>query len=149
MSENTNEIAVISDPSALSNEITGLTNGVQGFYSSFVGDDHETKLAVLQAMTDSVAIADNLNKKIMVVNIVIQQVDMLDEKTGEVKAQPRVILIDDKGTAFHGISGPLFRDVKNWFGVLGMPATWPAPLPVKITRQGSGNSQYFKASITK
>lgn len=150
MSEISNEIVVSTvDSAALSNKISGMGEGVQGFYSSIEGDDFETKLTVLEAMTDSVPLSENLNKVIEVTNIIVQQVDMLDERTGEMKAQPRVILIDTKGIAYHGISAPLFRDVENWLGMLGKPSTWAGPLPVKITKAGSGNSQYFKASISR
>lgn len=150
MSENTmNEIVLSADAATLSNKISGMGEGVQGFYSSIEGDDFDTKLTVLEAMTDSLPISKNLDKVIQVRNIIVQQVEMLDEKSGELKAQPRVILVDEDGRAFHAISAPLFRDVENWLGMLGKPSTWKGALPVKVTKEGTGNSQYFKASISR
>lgn len=151
MSEITNEIALNTTPesNALANKISGMSDGVQGFYSSIEGDDFETKLVVLEALTDSVPLSENLNKVIMVQNVIVQMVEMLDTNSGEMKPQPRVVLIDEDGKAFHGISQPLFRDVEQWLGTLGKPSTWKGSLPVKVTKAGSGNSQYFKASISR
>lgn len=149
MSENTNELAVIDSSANLGSEIANLSSGQLDVFTTIQGEDFAAKLATLSAVSDSEPIQDNLNKTIHVANIVIQKVDMLDEESGELKAQPRVILIDKDGKAYHGISTPLYRDVKNWLSMLGMPSGWPAPLPVKIARAGSGTRQYFTAKLAK
>lgn len=147
MSEITNEIAVIA-PETLNGELASLNEGRNsGFYSSIKATDFKGKLETLNAMSNSQPLAENLNKAMEIVNIIIQSADMTNETTGEVTAQPRITFITKDGKAFHAISSPLYRDVKNWFGTVGAPSTWPAPLPVKFTREGTGTSKFFKASL--
>lgn len=148
MSENTNEIAVIDvAPANLGQEISQLGAGQMDMFSTIKADDFAGKLATLKAVSDSAPISENLNKVIKVRNLIIQKADMADEKTGEVKAQPRVILVDEDGKAFHAISNPLYRDVKNILMLLGHPETWEAAVPVKVSKAGSGTSQYFTLKL--
>lgn len=148
MSEISNEIVVSA--STLSNELSSLsTNTEVGFYSSLKGDDFESKLEVLAHMTDSEKIEDHLGKTLMVKHVIVQAIEMLDEETAELKPQPRITLIDADGKAYSGISAPLYRDMKGWINALGEPATWAAPLPIKITKEGTGNRRYFKASVSR
>lgn len=117
--------------------IDSLSSGKANVYSSFTGDDFATKVAVLNAVTNSTPIADNLGKTIKLANVVVQSVEMENEQTGELANQPRVILIDDKGAAFHAISGGILKSVENLFGILGHPSTWPGPVSVQIVEEKS------------
>lgn len=147
MSEISNEIVATS---TLNNDLNSMAAGqAAGFYSSITGTDFDSKLEVLNAMTDSQKIDDVLGQTIMVRNIIIQAIEMTDEETGEIKPQPRVVIIDEDGAAYAGISAPLYRDVKNWMNVLGQPSEWEGALPVKVTKEGTGNRRYFKASIVR
>lgn len=160
MSETVNtvsgEIATIDEApvavATLADKIADLrSGGTGGILSTIEGEGFEAKLAALEAINNSKPIAENLNKVIKVANIIVQPIVMQDEKTGEERAQPRVILIEADGTAYHAISGVLFRDVNDWFALLGQPSEWPEgfTLPVKVVRQGSGTSQFFTAKLTK
>lgn len=124
--------------------IQSLNKGEVTVYSSIKGDDFESKKATLNATTNSVAIADNLGKTISLANIIVQAIDMEDEKTGEVSEQPRVILIDDEGNAFHAISQGIFKSLENLLGILGAPDTWPAPVPVQVVEErGRKGYRYY------
>lgn len=128
---------------AVSSAIQALAAGKQTVFSTIAGNDFETKLAVLQATTKSEPLADNLGKPIKLKDIVIQTIEMTDDATGETGPVPRVILVSDDGTAYHAISMGVFRAVENIIGILGMPSTWPAPLPVKVVREGKAPRAYF------
>lgn len=148
MSENTNEIAVIDAPVAnLGQEIANLEHGTMEVFSSIKADTFEGKLANLAAVSSSTPLAESLNKVIKVRNLVIQKVEMPDEQTGEIKAQPRVILVDEDGKAFHAISNPLYRDVKNILMLVGHPSTWEGAVPVKVTQAGTGTRKYFTLKL--
>lgn len=133
----------ILDRSATKGAIEALASGKATVFSTITGNDHATKLEVFNAVTNSLPIADNLGKTINLVNIVVQSVEMTDENSGEVQDVPRTILVDADGTAYHAISGGLFRSVETMLGVVGHPSGWPAPLPVAVTREGSGTNKYF------
>jgi hypothetical protein len=140
------EIAIVEDSSvssaALSNEIAALASGRVSVFSTIQGDDFETKLAVIDALDNAVSLQDNaIGKTINLTNAVVQHIEMPDQN-GELKSQPRVTLIDADGSAFYVISNVVFKDLKNYFGVLGMPHTWPAPLPV-AAEKGKGKQGSF------
>jgi len=154
MSENTAELAVIETPTVsgdtLTRELATMASG-QGpaVMSTIRGTDFASKLQTIDALTNATPLADNLNKTIQLVNVVIQHVEMPDEKTGELKPVPRVTLIDKDGTTFHAMSAVVYSDLKTFFGLLGMPHTWPTPLPVVATKGKAKTGQYITLSIAK
>lgn len=147
------ELAVIEDATAqsvdsLAGKLASLKSGnAGGVLSTLTGTDHKTKIATLSAINNSVPLADNLGKTITVANIIVQPLEMEDEATKQMLAVPRVILIQPDGKAFHAISGVLFRDVQDWFGILGHPSEWEEPLSVKVVQEGTGNRKYFTAKV--
>jgi hypothetical protein len=116
-------------------------------FSTLTGNDFDTKVALMNALSNSVPVSENLKATIPLVNVVVESVDMADEGTGEIKAQPRIILIAADGTAYHAISGPAFRDVKRLLAIMGHPSTWPAPLPIHVAQEGQGTRKYFTVKL--
>jgi hypothetical protein len=145
MTEST-EIATVS-PSTLNSEIANLSQGNLSVFSTLTGNDFDTKVALMNALSNSVPVSENLKATIPLVNVVVESVDMADEGTGEIKAQPRIILIAADGTAYHAISGPAFRDVKRLLAIMGHPSTWPAPLPIHVAQEGQGTRKYFTVKL--
>lgn len=143
MSDVSNAVEVSSTGSKIAESVQSLADGKQTVFSTITGDDFATKMAVLNATTASKPLAENLNKKINLANVVVQIVEMADEQTGELREVPRTILIDADGTAYHAISNGVFRAVENILGILGAPDSWPSPVAVKVQREGTGNRQYF------
>lgn len=134
MSETSNELVVTDttpmNSTGLNAELSNLNNGQVAVFSTVKGTDHKSKVGILNALTNSEPLADNLNKPFKLANVVIQSVDMPDERTGEINAVPRITLIDEAGKSLHVMSSVVYKDLKNIFGILGMPHKWPEPLPV-------------------
>ena len=128
-----------------------MRGGSAGILSTIQGDGFEPKLAALAAMDNSEPISENLKKTIKVANVIVQPIVMKNEDTGAMEAQPRVILIEESGKAYHAISNVLFRCVQDWFALLGQPKDWPAgfTLPVQVYKEGTGNRQFFNAKLAK
>ena len=145
MTEST-EIAVVSG-TVLSNEIANMSKGQLGLFSTITGDTFESKAALLNALSNSEPISENLKSTIQLANVVVESVDMPNEQTGEISAQPRIVLIAADGKAFHAISGPVFRDVKRLLAVMGHPTTWPTPLPIHVAQEGTGTRKYFTVKL--
>jgi hypothetical protein len=143
------DVAVIDDDATVARKfntadaIQALASGRATVFSTMTGDDFDTKLALLDAVTNSAAIADNLGKTIRLVNVVVQTVEMPDEQTGELQELPRTILIAEDGTAYHAISMGIFRAVETVLGVVGQPSTWPSPLNIQVTREGKAPRAYY------
>jgi hypothetical protein len=147
MSDNNTDVEVF-DSNSLRNDIAALNNGNAVFHT-FQGADFDTKVAVLDAMTNSEAIADNIGTVIQLANVIVQPVDMANERTGKTESQPRIILVDAEGKAYHAISGGLFRSLQNIFGILGKPESWNGPLPITIERLKGKQGNFFTARIAK
>lgn len=151
--ENNTEVAVIDpafsdDALRQSLEILNRGGGGGNMFSTIKGGGRAEKLATLSAMTASVPVSENLNKSIKVAHIIVQKIEMADETTGELKPQPRIVLIDEGGTAYHAISGALYKSVENIIGIFGSdPAGWGGPIPIKIVQEGSGTRKYFTARV--
>lgn len=133
--------------SAVGQEILALAQGKSAFLSTLTGDDFETKVKTIEAMTNSVPVKENLNKTINLVNIIVQAVPMADRATGEIREQPRILLLDADGTAYHAISGGLWRSVQNILNVLPHPSQWPSPLPIHIASVKGGQGDFYTAKI--
>lgn len=130
-------------------DIAALKQGGAAVFSTITGADRASKVAILNAMTNSKPVSENLGKTFNLLNVVIQAIEMEDETTKEMVSVPRIVLVDDKGEAWHAISSGLFKSLENIFGVMGNPDTWEGvPLPIKITQAGTGNRKYFTVSIT-
>jgi hypothetical protein len=145
MTEST-EIAVVSS-NTLNTEIANLSKGNLAVFSTITGDNFDAKVTLMNALSNSVPVSENLKATIELVNVVVESVDMPNEQTGEISAQPRIILIAADGTAYHAISGPAFRDVKRLLAVMGHPSTWPAPLQIHVAQEGTGTRKYFVVKL--
>ena len=134
-------VSVRSDPRSI---IAALNNGEVSLYSSFKVESHADKLAVLKALTDTVPLDEHLGEIINLQNVIVQAVEMNDEKTGELVTVPRTILIDADGTAYAAMSNGIMRSLENVFGILGQPSEWPQPVAISVVEQKSrGGYKFF------
>lgn len=117
----------------LMDEIQALKNGKTPVLSTMDGDDRASRIATLQAMTDSTPLDEVMGKELELANYVVQPVEMPDEETGELVQVPRIILVTSDGTAYHAISGGIFSALKNISSILGMPSKDNDEWPVKVT----------------
>jgi hypothetical protein len=150
MSDSTTAIVPTnSDDDFVAAAIEDIRNGKALAYSSITAEDMGSRLAILEAVTDSQPISENLNKPIAIRDIIIQKIPMADQVSGEITDQPRIVFISEDGTAYHAISQGLLRSVNNLIGIAGEPGTWPADnLPVAtFKRVGPNGRQYFTAAF--
>jgi len=69
------------------------------------------------------------------------------EKTGEIAPAVRTIFITPSGDAYQAFSGPIFNAAKRILTLLGEPSSWPAPLKVRVTEEGSGKNRFYKLTL--
>ena len=151
MSVESTEIATIVDAApiaGLSTELANLSSGRLNVFSTITGTDFASRVAVINAMTAAVPVADNLDKQINLKDVVIQSVTLANQATGELEESPRITLIDEDGSAYSTTSAPVYKDLKNVFAILGMPSVWPSAVPVKISKEkAKGAGHYFTLSV--
>jgi len=133
--------------SSVSREIQNLATGQAAFYSTISGNDFNTKIKIVDAMTNSLPVKENLNRTINLVNVIVQSVPMVDTRTGEVQDQPRIVLLDADGTAYHAISGGLWRSIQNILGIFPHPSEWPAPLQLHIVSAKGRQGDFYTVKM--
>ena len=119
--------------------IDRMQSGQVRVYSSFVGDDTATKLKVFDAITNAERVDEHLGETINLRNVVIQPVSLpeTNPNTGVVTevTAVQVVLVDEDGTAYAGMSKGLFSSMERLFGILGQPSTWEGPVPIKVVQE--------------
>lgn len=119
-----------------------LSSGA-GVYTTIVGTTLEARKSTLNAVTNAEPIADHLGETINLVHVVAQAVTVVDEKSGESNDTVRTILLADDGKAYAAISEGLLGSLRDIFGIMGEPNTWPEPLPVQVVEKRSRSGFRF------
>ena len=147
MSEHNDNTSIVPmEASDLRDEIVGLSEGRKDLYSSLIADTFEGKLELLAAVTDAAPVADAVNVPINLKHVIVQAVEVTNEN-GTVATVPRVVLLDDQGQAFYGISEGLYRSVTTYIKLLGDPNTWAQPVKIIVKRAGKAPRQYFTMTL--
>ena len=123
--------------------------GVGASYCSIKADpaDRDAAGRVFNALNNPEhRVADFINKKISVKDVLVEIAEVVNEDTGEVEQAPRVVLIDEKGEAYQSVSVGMFTAVKNAIKVFGAP-TWEPPLGIVIKQKAVGKGSMLTFDI--
>ena len=140
----TNETAI-----AKQDVSTIMAGGVGNSYCSIKVDptDRKTAAKVYNALNNpEYRIADFINKDIFVSDVLVEVAEVMNEETGELEHAPRVVLIDDKGSAYQSVSIGMLNVVKNAVKVFGEP-TWEPPLVMTIKQKPVGRGSMLTAEV--
>lgn len=125
------------------NQVQGITQESDDFYTSLRLDTRAQKMSMLQAVNNSVPLQDKVSEDIAVVDVILQAVSFVNEETGLVENTVRTTLIDADGNAFHAASKGIAIALKTAFKVLGTPDTWEEPLVVTVEEGRRGKFRYL------
>lgn len=146
MSENIS--SEVARPAVSSIERMQSLSAGTGIVSTFQGDTIEERKATLNAVTNAEPIADNLDTVIQLAHVVTQSVTITDDKSGEMHDAVRVILIDASGVSYAAVSEGLMGSLRDVFGIMGHPSTWPEPLPIKVVeKRGRSGFRFMKIEL--
>lgn len=126
------------------NELANKQNETvnQGFYCSLQGDSQTDRLKVYEAVSNSQPFETIIDKVINVTDVIIQPVEIADNKTGEISNRNRIVLVTEKGAAYGCTSMGVETSVKNLFGIVGTPP-WNPALPLKPVKKKGNNGFSF------
>lgn len=130
--------------SSVGNDIRALRDNDVAMVSTF---NSEQRMEALAAISNSTPLTEQVNKEVRIANIVVQEVTLTDDETGEVTQAARTVLVTDEGVALHAVSKGVLTSVRNILSVAGDPSTWPAPLVVIPTQEGRAPRQYTTLKI--
>lgn len=93
-------------------------------------------------------VGDYINKVINVKDVLAEQIQVVNEETGEADLAIRVVLIDDKGESYQAVSAGIFNALKKAITMFGSP-TWDEPLPclIKQVKVGRGSMLTFDVKL--
>lgn len=91
-------------------------------------------------------LANFINKRIKVENVLVEIRDLLNEETGEVETAPRVVLIDEDGKAYQAVSKGIFNAVKNAYTIFGQ-APWTPALEIEVKQVAVGRGSMLTFDV--
>ena len=128
------------------NEIT-LFSGVNNkVYCSKVATDEKEKKELFNALESCDALLnDCVGQEIEVKDIYVEEKQVVDDETGELKTKFRTIIFDKAGQTYATGSYGIFNVMKKIIQIYGLPDTWEKPIKVKVAKRPIGNG---KQSLT-
>ena len=110
--------------------LTDLNNAES--YCSIKGDSREALVAMYNAINSpDHKLSDFVGKKLNIKDIAIERVENMNDETGEMAANARVVLIDENGESYTCVSSGIYSAIKKLVAVFGEP-TWEPALPVEV-----------------
>lgn len=110
--------------------LTDLNNAES--YCSIKGDTREALVAMYNAINSpDHKLSDFVGKKLNIKDISVERVENMNDETGDMVANARVVLIDENGESYTCVSSGIYSAIKKLVAVFGEP-TWEPALPVEI-----------------
>lgn len=128
------------------NELTLFSGVKQNVYCSKVVESEEDKKELFNALeTCDALLNDCVGTEIEIKDIYVEEREVVDEETGELKKKYRTILFDASGQTYATGSYGIYNIIKKIITIYGLPETWENPLKVKVAKRPIGNG---KQSLT-
>lgn len=133
MEENKNEVTLFS----------GVKNKV---YCSKTATNEKEKKELFNTLESCDALLnDCVGQEIEIQDIYVEEKEVLDDETGELKTKFRTIIFDKSGQTYATGSYGIFNVMKKIIQIYGLPETWEKPIKVKVAKRPIGNG---KQSLT-
>ena len=127
-------------------ELTLFSGVKQNVYCSKVAETEKEKKELFNALESCDALLnDCVGQEIEIKDIYVEEKQVVDEETGELKTKFRTILFDKSGQTYATGSYGIFNVLKKIVSIYGLPNTWEQPLKVKVAKRPIGNG---KKSLT-
>ena len=138
-----NKLALRNDEDNTLVNLESATNS----YCSFVADTEERKKQLFKVINNTdKRISDCINMKLCITDVYVEEVQCINEETGEVSICPRVVLIDKDGIGFQSVSFGILSAVKKLFVVFGAP-TWEKGIEITVKQIKKGKKQLLTFTL--
>ena len=120
-------------------ELTLFSGIKQNVYCSKVAETEKDKKELFNALESCDALLnDCVGTEINLADIYVEEKQVVDETTGEIKPKYRCILFDESGQTYATGSYGIYNVLKKIIGIYGFPDTWEKPLKVKVAKRPIG-----------
>lgn len=127
-------------------ELTLFSGVKQNVYCSKVAETEKEKKELFNALESCDALLNDCEgQEIEIQDVYVEEKQVVDEETGELKTKFRTILFDKSGQTYATGSYGIFNVLKKIVSIYGLPNTWEKPLKVKVAKRPIGNG---KKSLT-
>ena len=127
-------------------ELTLFSGLKQNIYCSKIVESEEEKKELFNALESCDALLnDCVGQEIELKDIYVEEKEVIDDVTGEVKTKFRTIIFDANGQTYATGSYGIYNVIKKIVSIYGLPDTWSSPLKVKVAKRPIGNG---KQSLT-
>ena len=128
------------------NKLTLFSEVKQNIYCSKVAKTDKEKKELFNALESCDALLnDCVGQEISIQDVYVEEKQVQDDETGEMKTKYRTILFDVEGKTYATGSYGIYNVLKKIVGIYGLPTTWEKPLKVKVAKRPIGNG---KSSLT-
>lgn len=143
-----NENAIV--PATAGNEIvSNFANTSGSMFCSFQPKSDDERAVLFNAMNaPDVRIADHIGQVINVRDVVVEPVEIVDDKSGEIRTSPRVILIDTEDHTYSATSYGIYNALRRLVSIYGLP-TWPNGIPVRVKQIARGANRIFTLDVVR
>lgn len=125
--------------------IIGEINETKQVYCSFEPTTIEEKKMLFNAVNSTPEyLKDHVNEVIVINHIYAEQVNIVDENSGENIMIPRIVIIDNNGIGYGCASFGIFNSIKKLIGIMGAP-TPNNPYNVKIKQVNIRNKANYSS----
>lgn len=127
-------------------ELTLFSGIKQNVYCSKVAETEKEKKELFNALESCDALLnDCVGQEINIKDIYVEEKQVMDDETGEIKTKYRTILFDENGQTYATGSYGIYNILKKIVQIYGLPESWEKPLKVKVAKRPIGNG---KQSLT-
>lgn len=119
----------------MKNELSLVNARLNNTYCSILADDEKNKKIMINALNGcDVLLNDIVGETIEIENVFIQEREIIDENTGEVKKKYRTILIDKNGKTYATSAYGVYNSLMNIFALYGTPESWKEPKTFEVKK---------------
>lgn len=115
------------------------------YCSMVVTTDEEKKKLFNTLESCDVLLNDCVGNEIAIKDIYIEEKNVIDEETGELRIKYRTIIFDENGQTYATGAYGIYNVLKKIVQIYGTPDLWQEPLKVKVAKKPIGNG---KQSLT-
>ena len=127
-------------------ELTLFSGIKQNVYCSKVAETETEKKELFNALESCDALLnDCVGQEIDIKDMYVEEKQVMDDETGEIKTKYRTILFDENGQTYATGSYGIYNILKKIVQIYGLPETWEKSLKVKVAKRPIGNG---KQSLT-
>ena len=127
-------------------ELTLFSGVKQNVYCSKVAETEKEKKELFNALESCDALLnDCVGQEIEIQDVYVEEKQVVDEETGELKTKFRTILFDKSGQTYATGSYGIYNVLKKIVQIYGTPDLWQEPLKAKVAKKPIGNG---KQSLT-